>query len=674
MKILKNSFINNSSSIILRLTVALSIVVMFISVGFAALTSTLSINGSAKFVPVGMIRVMSIEQNTLTNATEVDSSYTKDTINVQVDINDINGYAIYDVNITNLGQTDKVLTQIVDQIFSNNDMEYEITGLAIDDVIEAGDSIDFQIKFKYKDNVSNPDSRLNSSIQFIFDDYVDVSTFPIVFEQVGACTFNGENGNITGNDCSDYWNKNHIDTGIYLYNNDNWEKDYEIGFTVESYNSNSNVSQATFVNTKYENDSLKWPGLVVRKATNNIEVTQSINNGNKVTKTFSVPSTPFTVKVMRIDGVIYYSLNGGTLVQVQNMSNFNQQFNVTTWFGAASDANGSPMRLLNATLSNMYIKLGEYEVVKHTITFDANGGTVSEQTREVSEGMAVGTLPIPTNSDDTLQFFGWYSDSNFTTLVNENTLVTSDATYHAKWVLKDKIRIGNTFYSTIAAALADVPTDGSETTIQMLDDVVEHVTISAGMNVVIDLGSHTISNSNTTAIFTNDGTLKLTNGTILSTTTEGAINNNASKVLVVDGVTLTATGAKQAIYNNGGTLTITGNSNISNTSTIRAAVHNLGNGTLYVESGTITANNHAGINCENGTMVIGTEGGGVDISNPVIAGKTYGITSSVNYELYDGIIKGKTNAVNNDTKITQFESGYQKTTGTDGDYHTLYLQ
>ena len=39
---------------------ALICAVLFITVGFSALTSSLSINGSAAFTPVGLIRVKSI--------------------------------------------------------------------------------------------------------------------------------------------------------------------------------------------------------------------------------------------------------------------------------------------------------------------------------------------------------------------------------------------------------------------------------------------------------------------------------------------------------------------------------------------------------------------------------------------------------------------------------------
>lgn len=673
MKMLKKLFINNSGSMILRLTVALSIVVMFISVGFASLTSTLSINGSARFEPVGMIRVMSIVQNSLTDVTEIESSYTQDTIHVQMDFDETTGVAIYDVNITNLGQTDKVLSQVVDQLFSNNDIEYEMTGLAIDDVIEAGDSVNFQITFKYKNGVSNPDPRLNANIQFVFDDYVPPSTFQLVFSQEGACTFNGSSATITGTECADYAGQYYIDTGVKLYDTDNWQKDYEIGFTIESYVPSQQVKQAVFVNAKYEKDSLKWPGLVFRRkdATAFFELTESINNGTKASEEISTYTLPLEVTILRISGVVYYSLNGGPLITLQDMSNFNQQFDVTTTFGASKQENGTPFRHVIATMSNMYIKLGTYQPESYTVTFNPNGGNVTEQTRDVARFSTVGPLPTPTNTAN--QFFaGWYTDNTYQTKVDEHTIIKGDTEFVAKWTSRI-VEVNGTPYGSVNAALLDI--DTTPTTITAYDDLNERVVLPSDKTIILDLNGHTMTNPENEAVITNSGNLTLKNGTMRNEVTFAVIDNNSTGTLVLEDMTLINTSTKQGVYNNGGTLTIKGDSYLE-TSTVsaRATVHNLNNGTVHILSGTIIAQNQPAINNVSGTLIIGTEGGGVDTTNPMIQGKTVGVTSSVNYSFYDGIIKGRNNAVNDDTKITQYEQGYQKTTGTDGNYHTLYLQ
>ena len=112
----------------------------------------------------------------------------------------------------------------------------------------------------------------------------------------------------------------------------------------------------------------------------------------------------------------------------------------------------------------------------------------------------------------------------------------------------------------------------------------------------------------------------------------------------------------------GGTITAANNVAVSNNG-----------GTLTITGGTITAENNNGV-YNTGTLTIGTQNSTYDVTNPIIQGETYGVSSTVNYSLYDGIIKGKNNnrAVNDFTKITGTEDGYVQTPGTEGDYYTLY--
>ena len=72
-------------------------------------------------------------------------------------------------------------------------------------------------------------------------------------------------------------------------------------------------------------------------------------------------------------------------------------------------------------------------VGKYTVTFDANGGTVSTTSKTVTYGNKYGTLPTPKYTG--YSFTGWYTSKTGTTLVDENTYVTktSDHTLYAHW-------------------------------------------------------------------------------------------------------------------------------------------------------------------------------------------------------------------------------------------------
>lgn len=652
--------------------------VLFISVGFSALSTSLSINGSASFTPVGLIRVMAIEQDTLVGATELNKSITPDSIKNTIDLDNIDSYATYEVTIRNLGQIDYVLTRIDESTYSNNQIEYILDGFQIGNVIHANEEVTFKVKFKYKDNLNEQlVSRLNSELKFVFEEYYDNTSFRTVFSHEGACTFNGSNG-ITGPDCTEYAGRNYIDTGVSLYSTSNWDKDYEIGFTIEDYVPRNQVNQAVFVNTKYEKASLGYPGLVFRRdaATNNLEITQTINKGNKVVQKVTNYSLPLEVKIFKIDGIVYYSLNSGELIELQDVSDFNQQFDVTTWFGAAPDENGNPMRPLNGTLSNMYVKLGNYTSRQYTITFVPNGGTLDEQSRVVNEYTKIGELPVPTITNGT-SFIGWYSDPNFTNRITADSIVNQSMTLYAKWTEAGAVKMNNIYYDTITDAIGHAP-DNVETKIIIFKDFADKISIPENKNIVFDFGENTLSNSEATFTIENNGVLKIVSGIFTCNSATAVINNNNTGIMVISGGEIYGKGTKQAVYNDGGLLTITGNAYLNNTSTIRAAVHNLNHGTLNITGGTIVSNNQAGVNNDGGTMTIGTNDGTIDITSPIIQGKTNGITSNVNYSLYDGIIKGITNAVNDASKIANIADNSQVVTGTevisDKTFKTLYLE
>ena len=70
---------------------------------------------------------------------------------------------------------------------------------------------------------------------------------------------------------------------------------------------------------------------------------------------------------------------------------------------------------------------------KYTVTFDPNGGTVGETSRNVNKGNALGELPTPQKEGDYL-FVGWYTNKSYTTKISASTKPEDDATYYARWV------------------------------------------------------------------------------------------------------------------------------------------------------------------------------------------------------------------------------------------------
>ena len=413
------------------------------------------------------------------------------------------------------------------------------------------------------------------------------------------------------------------------------------------------------MNTKLENSDRHFPGLVVRKNNNNIEITQTINNVRPTPGLHSAATTT-KVTVARVDGVVYYAFNDDPFTRLQDINGTSDYFDTTVWFGAAAKADGvTPMRFIDATLTDMYVKMGEKGVNKHTISFDAGGVTNNPADVTLIGSRKVGSA-LPVLNDQNGHFFrGWYTEQDGGGVkVTSDTMIESNMTLYAYWRDSDSVcNIGASGYNTLQGCIdAANPSD----TITLIDDVKEHVIVNNGKVITIDLGGYTLEHNNGNAqVIKNYGDLTLINGTITSSLAYGMIDNYSTGRLTV-GQNLSAieTGTRQAIYNEGGKVWIIDNAYLRATSPERATLQNNSNGgEIYVEGGTIISVNQQGINNKAGTLTIGVEDGTINANSPVIQGATYGITTVNNISMYDGILRGKTGAIDNPGRITATESG-----------------
>ena len=298
---------------------------------------------------------------------------------------------------------------------------------------------------------------------------------------------------------------------------------------------------------------------------------------------------------------------------------------------------------------------GERESVN--VTFDIDGVT---NVVNVPNGECVDKPANPIKAGN--GFLGWADEND--AYFDFTTPITTDITLYAKWIQGKVAEINGTYYNTLQSAISAVPTNNTETTVKLLTNVRENLTVASGKNINFDFQDYTITITSG-CLLENNGTVKISNGNLISpSTSDGAVNNKQTGNLTISGGTIQMTNrdGKQALYNDKGTVLITGSAYISSASAQgaknpRAAVQNLAQGTLTITGGTIESLGFQGVN-NAGTMVIGTEDGNPDITTPVIQGATIGVNSDSNYSFYNGIIKGKNQAVNNTAKIINIENGY----------------
>jgi uncharacterized repeat protein (TIGR02543 family) len=103
------------------------------------------------------------------------------------------------------------------------------------------------------------------------------------------------------------------------------------------------------------------------------------------------------------------------------------------WYTAANGAGSlfTAFTLVTADIT-VHAKWGDTPPEYWTITFNANGGSVTPTSISVIRGEAAGDLPAATKSGDT--FVGWYPAADGSgTRFTATTPVTTDTTVYAKW-------------------------------------------------------------------------------------------------------------------------------------------------------------------------------------------------------------------------------------------------
>ena len=204
------------------------------------------------------------------------------------------------------------------------------------------------------------------------------------------------------------------------------------------------------------------------------------------------------------------------------------------------------------------------------------------------------------------------------------------------------------------------------------------------------LDNRGLSDNNWCVIENQGGIVNVNGGTLRATGSEGSdtvtkfarvIHDKGGAEINVNGGDLYVETKGQVIYSeaSSGVITVSGGTvrNISEAVDGSTAISINGSNTLNVVGGHVSSSKgYAVENTSNtATIIIGTSGSGVFATNPILEGETYGITSANGFEFYDGIIKGKNNAIqgNIDTVVTRVEDGCRVIIGEEGGFETATL-
>lgn len=106
-------------------------------------------------------------------------------------------------------------------------------------------------------------------------------------------------------------------------------------------------------------------------------------------------------------------------------------YNFSKW---SNNSTANPLTVSNITVNTHITPV--FVLKSYTVTWNANGGTVSPASTTKTHGSTLGTLPTPTRASTaeySYTFAGWFTAASGGTQISSTTTVTGNVTYYAHW-------------------------------------------------------------------------------------------------------------------------------------------------------------------------------------------------------------------------------------------------
>ena len=197
---------------------------------------------------------------------------------------------------------------------------------------------------------------------------------------------------------------NYIDTGVQLFSEENADRDFLVTFTVDANNGYPADRGTIFTNMNEKNEP--YPG--VHFFYQNGLYYMNVNVlGSKVKWDDTGYVTGQKVTIKRENGIIYYSYDDGPFIYINDLSSFDQYFDISATFGAGINSSKQPYRYFKGTLSDLSVQLSDPNT--YTIRYDANGGSGMMIDQSVKVGK---TVDLSNNAYvlDDYKFVGWNTE------------------------------------------------------------------------------------------------------------------------------------------------------------------------------------------------------------------------------------------------------------------------
>ena len=168
--------------------------------------------------------------------------------------------------------------------------------------------------------------------------------------------------------------------------------------------------------------------------------------------------------------IVTFDANGGSLSQTTKEVTYDSEYgqlatatrtgyNFLGWYTSASGGTKITSSSTVKITSNQTL-YAHWQAKTFTVTFNANGGSVSTSSKTVTYDSTYGTLPTPTRTN--YDFLGWYTDATNGTKVESTTTVkiTSNQTLYAHWKLSTVTITYNANGGSVSPSSVDITVGG----------------------------------------------------------------------------------------------------------------------------------------------------------------------------------------------------------------------
>jgi len=392
--------------------ILITLATLVMGIGYASKSLTLDIKGTLIAQTPREVLITDIK----CNEGVIINNYNKTIIDSKITLspNDNESSVTCEVTVKNNTNNKYAFKEIIygSDFYDNNDIIIK-TNIKEKELLNKNETKTFELTYKYKDNIEITNNELNSIIIIKFQKCYTITYENIINNNYPEIVFDKDNIEITFIDdipnnilvtgATNYTyspptltltnikndiviknittilNKHYdylifdgtkesvVNTGMYLYNEENVNKNYRISFTIEdydqSYNSNSNINQQTIFNCKNEAVESVWPGIMLRLAKGpKYEFGMRDSHLTTSYKSYNLEKG-IKVSIIKENGKIYVNWNTIKHSLAYTYNDTIDTFDVPLTFGGIINSSGEYDRIFKGILSDVTVEIYEEEII-----------------------------------------------------------------------------------------------------------------------------------------------------------------------------------------------------------------------------------------------------------------------------------------------------------------------